>query len=340
MSGVCLPATGQITCYDAIGRPIPCEGSGQDGQWRAGVAWPHLRFGRKDDVVLDRLTGLIWTLNASPSEFPLSWEEALAFVRGMNARREFGYDDWRLPNRNDLFSLVSHVHINPCLGPDVPFEEVFTGYYWTSTTCARLPDQAWYVHLGGARLFKGMKHGSYMVWPVRGGGDGLIRLPRTGQYRCYDGGGALCSGDGSGQDGAVGAGVPWPEPRFLREGETVTDRLTGLIWTQNADLGGGPVTWEAALSAAGSLNGKGGGQNGWRLPNIRELASLTDMGTHSPALPQGHPFSNVADAYWSATTSIYDPSYAWTLYLTDGPIGVGHKPQPLFHVWAVRGGVV
>jgi hypothetical protein len=64
------------------------------------------------------------------------------------------------------------------------------------------------------------------------------------------------------------------------------------------------------------------------------------MGTHSPALPQGHPFSNVADAYWSATTSIYDPPYAWTLYLTDGPIGVGHKPQPLFHVWAVRGGVV
>jgi hypothetical protein len=30
-------------------------------------------------------------------------------------------------------------------------------------SCARLPNQAWYIHLGGARVFKGMKHGSYMV---------------------------------------------------------------------------------------------------------------------------------------------------------------------------------
>jgi len=51
--------------------------------------------------------------------------------------------------------------------PGHPFTNIFTGYYWTSSSCARLPNQAWYIHLGGARVFKGMKYGSYMVWPVR-----------------------------------------------------------------------------------------------------------------------------------------------------------------------------
>ncbi len=330
------PATGQTRCYDVTGNEVPCNGTGQDGRWQAGVPRPSPRFETAGETVLDRLTGLIWTRDAAPSEYPLSWGEALAFVRDINRQRRFGCADWRLPNRNELFSLVSHIHVNPCLEPDAPFEGVFSGYYWTSTTCERLPTQAWYVHMGGARLFKGMKHGSYMVWPVRGGSGGGVQLPRTGQHRCFNDRGDLIPCAGAGQDGDIGAGASWPEPRFRVEGEMVLDRLTGLAWTRNADLGDGPVAWDSALSIAESLNAvRLGGRKRWRLPNIRELASLTDMGAHSPALPPGHPFTGVAEAYWSATTSIYDPSYAWTLYLIDGPVGVGHKPRPEFHVWAV-----
>lgn len=32
-----LPKTGQTTCYDSDGNVIPCEGTGQDGDIRAGV---------------------------------------------------------------------------------------------------------------------------------------------------------------------------------------------------------------------------------------------------------------------------------------------------------------
>jgi hypothetical protein len=331
------PATGQTRCYNEKGDEIPCEGSGQDGQHRAGVPWPSPRFDVQELAVLDRVTGLMWTLDAAPSEFPLSWEEALDFIRGFNMEKGAGREDWRLPNRNELFSLISHVHTNPCLGPDAPFQGVFPGYYWTSTTCARLPNQAWYVHLGGARLFKGMKHGSYMVWPVRDGGEGAVRLPRTGYRACWNGRGESIPCDGAGQDGGIRAGAAWPDPRFEASDETVLDRLTGLAWMRRADLTKGPVAWDEALAAVRSLNeGRFDGAEGWRLPNIRELASLTDMGRHSPALPSGHPFRGVSDAYWSSTTSIYDPSYAWTLYLMDGPVGVGHKPRPEFHVWAVR----
>ena len=35
-----LPQTGQTKCYDTAGTEIPCAGTGQDGEYKAGVAWP------------------------------------------------------------------------------------------------------------------------------------------------------------------------------------------------------------------------------------------------------------------------------------------------------------
>ena len=61
-----------------------------------------------------------------------------------------------MPARSELFGLVSHARINPALQREVPFENVFPGYYWTRSTCSRWEDQAWHLHLGGAREFRGM----------------------------------------------------------------------------------------------------------------------------------------------------------------------------------------
>ena len=79
-----------------------------------------------------------------------------------------------------------------------------------------------------------------------------------------------------------------------------------------------------------------GGSGAWRLPNIRELESLVDTDAHSPALPPGHPFGDVADGYWSSTTSVFEPRYAWTIYTRDGAVGVGFKAKADFFTWAVR----
>ena len=73
------------------------------------------------------------------------------------------------------------------------------------------------------------------------------------------------------------------------------------------------------------------------MPNIRELESLVDLQADSPALPEGHPFTNVRDVYWSSTTSVYEARYAWALYSRDGMVGVGFKPDTGFHLWPVRG---
>ena len=320
--------TGQITCHDAMGRVIDCIGSGQDADFRSGVSWPAPRFDVLDNAVLDRLTGLVWTRNANMTAFPLAWQEALDHIATMNRDKAFGFTDWRLPNRRELRSLMSHQTRKPALPEGHPFVNVFSGWYWTSTTAAINTAYAWYVHMEGARMFYGQKEQFFLTWPVRGMGD--IILPATGQTRCYDAKGQLISCAGSGQDGEFQSGVRWPVPRFEESESMVVDRLTGLCWRSSADLTGRPSTWEEALKAVTDLNRQREGTNSWRLPNINELESLVDCSTHSPALPHGHPFKDVREGYWSSTTSMFEPDWAWAFTSPRVLWGSGKKKARIF----------
>jgi hypothetical protein len=306
-----LLETDQIRCYARNGQPIGCSGTGQDASVKKTRRRTHAqRFSIKAHVVEDRLTGAIWTRDANPGGFPQTWHEALAAVAKMRDWRDHGYGDWQIPSRDLLFSLIGHQHINPAMGRPHPFENIFNGYYWTRDSCCRLPDQAWYVHLGGGRVHRGMKHGSYLLWPVCPGSNGQNLFGRSGGDRF------LVDGDGDG----------------------VHDRETGLTWSRSANPIGHPLSWQDALSAANAFVGKKSEKDrAWRLPNIRELESLVALDAHTPALPAGHPFIDIQDAYWSSTTSVYEPRYAWTLYTRDGQVGVGFKPHAEFFLWPVRG---
>jgi len=325
--------TGQVTCHDAGGCRIDCSGSGQDAAFRHGTPWPEPRFKREGGCITDRLTGLVWHRNANLAEFPLTWQEALDFVIQMNCDRHLGESDWRLPNRHELRSLISHQTRRPALPENHPFTHVFNGWYWTATTAAISPAHAWYVDMDGGRMFYGGKDQSFMVWPVRGQAHRV--LPVTGQTRCYSGAGDVIPCTGSGQDADWSCGCPWPSLRFHPCRDGVIDRLTGLCWYQPVDLRG-PVTWAQALSAVDQFNTRPDKHAGWRLPNINELESLVDCSRHSPALPTAHPFNVLHDAYWSSTTSLYERDWAWALYLNKGAVGVGQKTQAKFHVWPVR----
>lgn len=319
-------STGQSQCFDASGQLIDCAESGQDGHVRTGLVWPEPRFLMLDSgLVQDRLTGLVWPQKAE--DYPMSWPEALAFVAGMNADQAFGHADWRLPNRREMFSLISQAHHRPALPPDHPFT-VQQLWHWTSSTAAIAPKYAWHVHLEGGRVFYGDKMRDAMVWPVRG--ESLV-LPQTGQTRCFDARGEVLPCDGSGQDGALRQGVIWPVPRFASEQGAVRDCLTGLLWMPKADLCG-LCSWEQALAAARTCRHAG---LRWRLPSIRELESLVDLDQHSPALSAGHPFLATGEAYWSSTTSSFAPDWAYCLYLHKGAVGVGFKVLPEFLAWLV-----
>jgi len=298
------------------------------------------RFLDQDEVVLDINTGLIWTKNACLSDFPMTWNEAFTFIEELNHSELYGYDDWKLPNRRELFSLMSHNAINPSLPHGHPFIYVFTGYYWTSTSCARLPNQAWYIHLGGARVFKGMKYGSYMVWPVRIADhlNNQGQVFKTGQINCYDENGNIVDCRNTGQDGEFQSGLQSNQHRFIENTYTVHDSATNLTWLKSANYLSEMLDWKSAFDLIEKMNREYKyGHNDWRLPSIVELESLTDMSQHSPALPVDHLFVNVQEFYWSSTTSMYDINYAWVLYIKDGVVGVGYKPLSEFYFWPVRG---
>jgi hypothetical protein len=285
--------------------------------------------------VLDRLSGLTWTRDAAPGQYPMTWQEALDAVQTWNRARFLGFSDWRLPNRRELRSLVSHQTRRPALPAGHPFVNVFASWYWSATTAAISPAHAWYVDMDGGRMFYGGKDQSFMLWPVRGAGSGV--LPQTGQDLCYDAAGRVVPCAGTGQDGEPRLGRVWPSPRFEARRDEVLDRLTGIIWRRETDVADGPVSWREAFGCIESLN-RATGSAAWRLPNINELESLVDCARHGPALPADHPFTAVRDVYWSSTTSLYEPDWAWALYLDKGAVGVGRKREARFHVWAVRPG--
>lgn len=176
-----------------------------------------------------------------------------------------------------------------------------------------------------------------------------IQIPQTGQSGCYDSNSAIyCAG--SGQDGAILAGKPWPLPRFVyNNNATVTDRLTGLIWLYYANctdtVGGiskssGTLTWADALTWTKSLaNGLCGLTDGstagqWRLPNRKELASLTIIDRHD-WLNETGAFYNVQGIYWSSNTHIINTTNAWIVGIRGGSIFPDNKSNQ-WYVWPVR----
>ena len=169
-------------------------------------------------------------------------------------------------------------------------------------------------------------------------------VPKTGQI--------IPDVDGPRDDGELQMGTAWPDPRFTdnftdnEEDGTVTDNMTGLVWTKNANMLGETQDWDTALAVCNDLEADGtylkdGSIPGdWRLPNVRELNSLVDYGQYSPVLPAGHPFVGVqASAYWTSTTYAPVGDISWGISLDTGYNAPGYfKDYNYLFVWCVRDG--
>jgi|SRR5208282_484246 len=272
-----LPQTGQTTCSDANGNVIPCTGTGEDGALQEGVAWPSPRFtDNGDQTQTDNLTGLIWPKDGSTPTVGsctggyMKWQGALDYVTCLNANNYLGHNDWRLPNINELKSLVNYGQSSPAAwldgqgfnvrvagqGNSSPPPPVPSSNYWSSTTNADYTSGALYIEMlyGWVDDYSKsdpLNQNNYYVWPVRGGQSasvGTSEILRTGQQASYY----------AGDDGALQEGAVWPSPRFTDNGnQTVTDNLTNLMWTRDAAAPGpsvcdaGPInpsmTWPEAL---------------------------------------------------------------------------------------------
>ena len=328
-----LPQTGQTTCYTANGATESCLGTGQDGDWLAGVSWPVPRFSLYNNYLcfIDNLTGLVWT--SSPRPFiATNWDQALVNVSSLSI---CGCFPWVIPNINQLQSitnaewsdnrewlLFNKFDIN-----------VLLDFYWSSTLSSGNIADAWSVSLiDGIAKTSNRLSNNYGVWPVCVPTNPppeitpAAEIWKTGQ---------TVTG-GTNDDGALRLGVAWPEPRFSANGECVTDNLTGLMWVKDANIAG-LKTWNDALTFTNDITICG--YVDWRLPNSKELFSLIDRSQSGPALPASYPFTGAqSDPYWSSTTYASDSTKAWTVDMLLGDLLPLIKTSQTAFVWPVRGG--
>jgi len=129
---------------------------------------------------------------------------------------------------------------------------------------------------------------------------------------------------------------------------TVTDYTTKLMWQQcSAGLSGtncatgsaGLFTWANAISYCEAATD--GGYTDWRLPNFRELQSLTDMTTYNPAINTTYFPATQQSTYWSSTTYADATTCAWVVYfgngMTYGSVNNGTIKTNSKYVRCVRG---
>ncbi len=187
---VSVPRTGQTTS----------QASGAHGSVEKGIAWRSPRFtDNNDGTVTDGLTGLVWMKNAGC--FAASnWSVAQTYANQL-ASGQCGLTDgstagqWRMPNVNELESLVGISRSKPALAAGNPFNNVANSY-WSSTSChASLGARAMVMVIrftygrwinGTAGPYNNDKASSLnSLWAVKSGPAGAVKLQSTREYLAY-----------------------------------------------------------------------------------------------------------------------------------------------------------
>jgi hypothetical protein len=348
-----------------------------------------------DGTVTDNLTGLVWLANADCNGL-MNWTEALEWANRLadgctdcgGFEQDCGLADgsspgeWRLPNIKEYQSLVTLGFVGPAIpdsigngqcGQGDPFVNVCSacGYYHhSSTTDLASPHHAFAWDTFNGTEFRWPKDFGERAWALRGPLPGVppVRagpVERTGQTTCFTPLGTVTDCTGTGQDGDHVAGIVHPNPRFVNNGDgTVTDRLSGLVWLQDANcddrkswaqglhwanrLFDGCIDCGGAENDCGLSDGSRPGQ--WRMPNIRELQTLAHFGYSFPALSNtsgddhwtpGDPFEHVKnDRYASSTTYLDLTSWSFYLEMSWGYAEANNSKTNETYIWPVRGGPI
>jgi len=297
---------------DAQGNALPDTATLEDG-WVA---------------VRDEVTGLVWQLRTDDTTdyrvWPYVWcdpdpatndgsEEGCVggtaqFLDDLNTEAYGGHTDWRLPSTEELVSLLDYSRTGPALNRDF-FPYTLGYYFWTKETKAADPDSAWQVGFATGEVAAYAKN-SFNVYARAVRGPEMV----------HD---FVDNGDG-----------------------TISDRALGLMWTAAPMYDSKGYTWQQALKTAETATVAG--YDDWRLPSIKEWASLIDRGRSNPALP-GVFQDTIWYTFWTATTYVDDPdvddpddqygpgAYAWIVNTSKGDFSFSLKvPPPTKLVTALR----
>lgn len=264
MAQMNLPDTGVRECYDNLGKDIPTPGHddpyyGQNGCFEIhSMAFEKLdgkgrtlaSTARWEDgyrTTLDVNTGLVWEVK-SPTAGDVnfrndmySWQDAQEiYVHKLNKKKYGGFSDWRMPNKDELRSILNYSAVNPAVDACY-FPNTAVDFYWTRNTYEMQPYLGWVLFFGLGSATACGKTARQYVRAVRGGHNAGFGEPDTSRF--------VDNGDG-----------------------TVTDSVTRLMWQKGENE---RTNWFNALEKCREM--RLAGHSDWRLPNIKELNTILNL---------------------------------------------------------------
>jgi hypothetical protein len=123
------------------------------------------------DVVVDRVTGLMWQRTVDPDGY--AWDQANGHCACLATG---GHHDWRLPTRIELVSIVDFTKGDPAIDGNA-FPSAPSDYFWTSSPVAGSPDAAWYLYFFDGNTHSMGRDTVYRARCVRSNGSAVGSAP-------------------------------------------------------------------------------------------------------------------------------------------------------------------
>ncbi|WP_236644656.1 DUF1566 domain-containing protein [Sorangium cellulosum] len=248
-------------------------------------------------VVRDNVTCLEW--QQSPPSEAFTWEQANRYCDELTLG---GSSDWRLPTRIEMTSIVDFTQ-SPAIDKTA-FPGARGGFHKTSSD--------WILTIRQA----GAGAGHDYAWAFNLS-DGIVSNATSkataASLRCV-------RGNGEGEAPSSPAVAPPDQYTVVSPGE-VMDNYTGLVWQQGYSPA--TMTWAEAESYCATLDLN---DRAWRLPSIRELATLVDEAQVAPSIhrtmfPDTQYGARSNDWYWASHSAARNAPAAWALNFDDGFTG-------------------
>lgn len=225
-------------------------------------------------TITDTVTGLMWQ-KTDGGEMKI--ENAKIYCDTLSLG---SFTDWQLPTALEAYSILNLQQLNPSIDVSY-FTNTNAEYWWTSQTQANDTNKIWSTNSGGGI-------GNHpRTETISAGGTKKFHV-RAVRY--------------------INAPIALSQ-RFEKINSIIIDSTTSLQW--QGELSADSMTWEQALSFADTSTFAG--FTDWRLPNIKELFSLTDLNIANTCM-NNTLFNNVtASTLWSSTTLINQTGKAWIM---------------------------
>lgn len=191
-----LTATGITLCGDDSRNNIACNslssawlGLMQDGEVQAGQKMDYeLRQYNNETCVIDKVTGLTWEqktddgglrdkdnqytwynpdnrTNGGNAGYKNNGKNTYEYIKQLNAMNYCGYSDWRLPTKDELYSIVDYSRYKPAINPIFIHTQDF---YWSSSSEAYRDYSAWGVNFDvGSDINNDLNYGKRSDYHVR-----------------------------------------------------------------------------------------------------------------------------------------------------------------------------